>query len=77
MHDREALHQKAGKTNFDLIYDLEDPREYFNTLGGSITAYPSTASASSPSSSRRGGTRAEMGMEPRVSGSWTFAALTG
>src|SRR5829696_2512224 len=33
MHDREALHQKAGKTNFDLIYDLEDPREYFNTLG--------------------------------------------
>ena len=33
MHDREALHQKAGKTNFDLIYDLGDPREYFNTLG--------------------------------------------
>src|SRR5918992_532813 len=33
MHDREALHQKAGKTNFDLIYDREDPREYFNTLG--------------------------------------------
>ena len=33
MHDREALHQKAGKTNFDLIYNLEDPREYFNTLG--------------------------------------------
>jgi hypothetical protein len=33
MHNREALHQKAGKTNFDLIYDLEDPREYFNTLG--------------------------------------------
>src|SRR5215207_4025082 len=33
MHNREALHQKAGKANFDLIYDLEDPREYFNTLG--------------------------------------------
>jgi SAM-dependent methyltransferase len=33
MHNREALHQKAGKANFDLIYDLEDPREYFSTLG--------------------------------------------
>src|SRR5918999_784839 len=33
MHDREALHQKVGKTNFDLIYDRGDPREYFNTLG--------------------------------------------
>ena len=33
MHNREALHQKVGKANFDLIYDLEDPREYFNTLG--------------------------------------------
>ncbi len=33
MHNHEALHQKAGKANFDLIYDLEDPREYFNTLG--------------------------------------------
>ena len=33
MHNREALHQKAGKANFDLIYNLEDPREYFNTLG--------------------------------------------
>jgi hypothetical protein len=27
------LHQKSGKTNFEVIYDLEDPREYFNTLG--------------------------------------------
>jgi hypothetical protein len=33
MHKREALHQKVGKANFDHIYDLEDPREYFNTLG--------------------------------------------
>ncbi len=33
MHNREALHQKVGKANFDLIYDLEDLREYFNTLG--------------------------------------------
>jgi hypothetical protein len=33
MHNREALHQKVGKANFDLIYNLEDPREYFNTLG--------------------------------------------
>ena len=32
MHKREALHQKVGKANFDLVYDLEDPREYFNTL---------------------------------------------
>ena len=32
MHNREALHQKVGKANFDLVYDLEDPREYFNTL---------------------------------------------
>src|SRR5918912_1444803 len=32
MHNREALHQKVGKANFDLIYDLEDPREYFSTL---------------------------------------------
>lgn len=33
MHNNEALHQKSGKANFDLIYDLEDPREYFKTLG--------------------------------------------
>jgi hypothetical protein len=34
MHNQDALHQKSGKANFELIYDLEDPREYFNTLGG-------------------------------------------
>src|SRR5215207_2095455 len=33
MHNGHALHQKSGKANFELIYDLEDPREYFNTLG--------------------------------------------
>src|SRR5215210_4146439 len=33
MHNSDALHQKSGKANFELIYDLEDPREYFNTLG--------------------------------------------
>ena len=33
MQDRDALHQKSGKTNFDLVYDREDPREYFNALG--------------------------------------------
>ncbi len=33
MHDGDTLHEKSGKANFDLIYDLEDPREYFNVLG--------------------------------------------
>ena len=33
MHDRETVHQKSGKTDFDLIYNLGDPREYFNVLG--------------------------------------------
>ncbi len=33
MQDRDIVHQKSGKANFDLIYDLEDSREYFNTLG--------------------------------------------
>ncbi len=33
MHDRETLHQKSGKADFELIYDLDDPREYFNVLG--------------------------------------------
>lgn len=33
MHDRDTLHQKSGKADFELIYDLEDPREYFNVLG--------------------------------------------
>jgi len=33
MSKREALHQKSGKANFELVYGLEDPREYFKTLG--------------------------------------------
>ena len=33
MQDRDTLHLKSGKANFDQIYDREDPREYFNTLG--------------------------------------------
>lgn len=33
MQNRDTLHQKSGKTNFEVIYDLEDPREYFNVLG--------------------------------------------
>ena len=33
MQERDTVHQKSGKTNFDLVYDLEDPREYFNALG--------------------------------------------
>ena len=33
MQNREALHQKPGKASFDLIYDLEDPREYCRVLG--------------------------------------------
>lgn len=28
-----ARHQKSGKANFDDIYDREDPREYFGSLG--------------------------------------------
>lgn len=32
-NDGGAHHQKVGKANFDHIYDLRDPREYFNTLG--------------------------------------------
>lgn len=31
-NDSSAHHQMAGKASFDHIYDLEDPREYFNTL---------------------------------------------
>lgn len=34
MQNRDALHQKSGKASFDLIYDLEDPREYCRVLGG-------------------------------------------
>ena len=33
MQERDTLHQKSGKANFDQIYDLGDPRGYFNTLG--------------------------------------------
>ena len=33
MQERDTLHQKSGKANFELVYDLEDPREYFNVLG--------------------------------------------
>lgn len=33
MQDRDTLHQKSGKANFEVVYDLEDPREYFNVLG--------------------------------------------
>lgn len=35
-----ANHQKAGKASFEHIYDLEDPREYFNTLGSMGYAAP-------------------------------------
>lgn len=28
------MHQKAGKARFGHIYNLEDPREYYRTLGG-------------------------------------------
>lgn len=31
-HNSDVLHQKPGKTNFELVYDLEDPREYFGTF---------------------------------------------
>jgi hypothetical protein len=34
MQNRDVLHQKSGKASFDLIYDLEDPREYCRVLGG-------------------------------------------
>lgn len=38
--DGDAHHQKAGKASFEHIYDLEDPREYFGTLGGMGYAAP-------------------------------------
>lgn len=34
MRDRDTPHQKSVKSNFDLIYDREDPREYLNSPGG-------------------------------------------
>lgn len=33
IQDRDTAHGKPGKANFDQLYDLEDPREYFKTLG--------------------------------------------
>ncbi len=33
MLNSDALHQKSGKANFDHVYDLDDPREYFEALG--------------------------------------------
>lgn len=39
-HQNHQNHQKAGKASFEHIYDLEDPREYFNTLGGMGYAAP-------------------------------------
>src|ERR671932_1424272 len=30
--EREALHQKPGKADFDLVYGLEDPRGYFGAF---------------------------------------------
>ena len=32
-HNSGVPHQKPGKANFDMVYDLEDPREYFGALG--------------------------------------------
>jgi len=31
-HNSDVLHQKSGKANFDLVYGLEDPREYFGAF---------------------------------------------
>lgn len=33
MLNSDALHQKSGKASFDHVYDLDDPREYFGSLG--------------------------------------------
>ena len=33
MSDQDSGHEKSGKADFDRIYDLDDPREYFETLG--------------------------------------------
>lgn len=35
-----AGHAKSGKANFDDIYDKQDPRDYFNTLGSMGYAAP-------------------------------------
>lgn len=39
-NDSGARHAKSGKANFDDIYDREDPRQYFNTLGSMGYAAP-------------------------------------
>jgi hypothetical protein len=31
-HNSDVPHQKLGKANFDLVYGLEDPREYFGAF---------------------------------------------
>ncbi len=33
MPDQDTHHQKSGKASFDDIYDMEDPRAYFTSLG--------------------------------------------
>ncbi len=33
MSDQDSGHEKSGKADFDRVYDLDDPREYFETLG--------------------------------------------
>src|SRR5215210_6355418 len=32
MHNRDARQQKSGKANFERVYGLEDPREYFGAF---------------------------------------------
>jgi hypothetical protein len=72
-HNSDVLHQKPGKADFGLAYDLKDPREYFATLGAIDYCMPSVASASSPRSSRRGARRPVRDRPV----SWTFAVLMG
>jgi hypothetical protein len=38
--DVSESHDKVGKASFEHIYDAEDPRGYFNTLGGLEYAAP-------------------------------------
>lgn len=33
MPDQDTQHQKSGKASFDEIYDVQDPRAYFTSLG--------------------------------------------
>jgi hypothetical protein len=76
-HNSDVLHQESGKANFDLVYGLEDPREYFGAIATLTTASPSTASASSPNSSRPGARRATTDSGRDVPASLTFAVLMG